>query len=129
MQLLGLLLVAIGNRSFMREYWTTLGATIYYPTSVENPYEYPLILEHELVHVRQWRRWGLLFSISYLLLPLPFGLAWFRWRWEREAYLVQLHSADDPHAAADAIARRLFADYGWPWPRPWMRRWFEQQLR
>lgn len=128
MKVLGVLLRAIGNRRFMQEYWTTLGATIYYPSSVVEPYAHWLILEHELVHVRQWRDWGILFSISYVLLPLPIGLAWFRWRWEREAYLVQLRAAHDPHSTADAIARRLFADYGWPWPRPWMRRWFENQI-
>ena len=46
---------------------------------------------HELVHVRQWRRWHVLFWIGYLLLPLPIGLAWCRWRFEREAYLEELY--------------------------------------
>jgi len=128
MRAAGLLLLGIGNREFMQRYWTTLAHTVYYPASVGDPLAHPDILEHELVHVRQWERWGVLLWISYLLLPLPFGLAFFRWYWEREAYLVQLLRAPDQPREIARVVDALWFGYGWPWPRPWMRRWFERRL-
>ncbi len=121
-----LALRALGNRAFMQRYWTTIGRTIYYPECVTDPLAYPVVLEHELVHVRQWRRFGVLMWLSYLLLPLPIGLCWFRFRWEREAYLVELAHADDRGAEITRIVDALWFGYGFPWPRRWMRRWFER---
>lgn len=115
------------NPGFMR-YWTTLGRRIYFPSGVEDPYHHPQIMEHELVHVAQWDRWGWFFVASYLLLPVPFGLAWFRWRWEREAYMVQLRSVRPEflEVQIDRVVDRLWCDYLWTWPRPLMRRWFRR---
>jgi hypothetical protein len=113
------------NRAFMGRYWTTLGRTVYYPTSVSDPFAHADILEHELVHVRQWQRFGLWMWLSYLLLPLPFGLAWFRFRWEREAYLVEISRAEDREREIDRVVDALWHGYGWPWPRSLMRRWFQ----
>jgi hypothetical protein len=121
-----LLLRALGNRAFMERYWTTLGRTIYYPSCVTEPLAHPVVLEHELVHVRQWRRWGLWMWFSYLCLPVPVGLAWFRFRWEREAYLVELAHARDRAREIDRIVNTLWYGYAFPWPRRWMRRWFER---
>jgi hypothetical protein len=123
-----LALHGVGNRMFMARYWTTIGSTIYYPACVSDPLAYPTVLEHELVHVRQWRRWGLWMWLSYLLLPLPVGLCWFRFRWEREAYLVELAHAPSGPARDREITRivdALWYGYAFPWPRSWMRRWFE----
>ena len=125
------LLWLLGNRRFLEEYWITLGRTVHYPASVRDPYQHPQVIEHELVHVRQWERWGVLLWISYLFLPLPFGLAWFRWRWEREAYLIDLAARtgrEDRARAVDRVVETLWTGYGWPWPRRWMKRWFERQL-
>lgn len=112
---------------FLRHAWTTIGRTIYAPVWVDvaGPIgAYREIIEHELVHVAQWRRWWILFPLSYLLLPLPIGMAWCRWRWEREAYLVQIRAG----ATVDAVVDTLWRRYGWPWPRAWMRRWFWRAL-
>ena len=127
MRLIGALLRAVGNDRFMECYWTTLARTIYFPRGVTDPLEHREALEHELVHVRQWERWGVYLWLTYLFLPLPFGLAWFRWRWEREAYLVQIANARDPQCEIERVVAVLWAGYGWPWPKPWMRRWFEKQ--
>jgi hypothetical protein len=126
MRAAGVLLRGIGNRDFNARYWTTVGRTVYYPTSVSDPLAHPDILDHELVHVRQWQSWGVLMWASYLLLPLPFGLAWFRFRWEREAYLVQIARADDREREIERVVQVLWYGYGWPWPRASMRKWFEQ---
>lgn len=124
MRLLALLLPAAGTRGFMERYWTTLARTVYYPTSVRDPLAHLDVLEHELVHVRQWQRWGVLMWISYALLPLPFGLAWFRFRWEREAYLSQIERAADREREIERVVNVLWYGYGRPWPRSWMRSWF-----
>lgn len=126
MRAAAVLLRGIGNREFHQRYWTTLGRTVYYPTSVHDPLAHPDILDHELVHVRQWQRFGPLLWLSYALVPLPFGLAWFRFRWEREAYLVQIERAADREREIERVVQTLWSGYGWPWPRPWMRRWFER---
>jgi hypothetical protein len=129
MDVLAWLLRPLGARDFLSHFWTTIGRTIYYPTRVADPFAHPDVLEHELVHVRQWQRWGVLFWISYVLLPLPFGLAWFRFRWEREAYLVQLARATDRDREIARIVDALWFGYARPWPRSWMRRWFERKAR
>jgi hypothetical protein len=126
MQACAVLLRPIGNHVFMQHYWTTIGRTIYYPACVADPLAHPIVLEHELVHVRQWQRWGVLMWLSYLLLPVPFGLCWFRFRWEREAYLVELAHAPDREREITRIVDALWYGYGFPWPRRWMRRWFER---
>ena len=126
MRAAALLLRVIGSRGFMERYWTTVGRTVYYPSCVRDPYAHPDVLAHELVHVRQWERWGVLLWASYLLLPLPFGLAWFRWRWEREAYLAQIEHAEDRAREIERVVNALWFGYGRPWPRAWMRRWFER---
>jgi hypothetical protein len=128
MRACALALRGVGNRVFMARYWTTIGSTIYYPACVSDPLAHPIVLEHELVHVRQWRRWGVLMWLSYLLLPLPIGLCWFRFRWEREAYLVELAHAPDREREITRIVDALWFGYGFPWPRPWMRRWFERTV-
>lgn len=124
MKVLGFLLRAVGNKRFVTGYWTTLFRTIYYPTRVVDPYVYHVTLKHECVHIAQWDKWNILFSISYLLLPMPFFLAWFRWRWEREAYLVNIRAAVDRELAIERIVDSLWTGYGWPWPRKRMRKWF-----
>jgi len=126
MRVAGVLLRGIGNRTFLERYWTTVGRTVYYPSSIADPLVHRDILEHELVHVRQWQRFGLWMWVSYLLLPLPFGLAWFRFRWEREAYLIQIARAADREQEIERIVQVLWHGYGWPWPRPLMRKWFHE---
>ncbi len=128
MRTCGVLLRLVGNPRFQTEYFTTIGRTIYYPTTVQDPLAYADVMEHELVHVQQWRRYGPLFSVSYLLLPVPVLLAWCRWRWEREAYLIQLRAANDAEATIAWAVDRIWRDYAFPWPKPWMRRWFRRAV-
>jgi len=128
MRFLGALLVVVGNRRFVSHYWTTLGRTIWYPTTVDDPYRYVTLIRHECVHVSQWRKWNVLFWLTYLMLPLPIGLAWFRWRWEREAMLVNIRAAYDPAREIERCVNALWREYAWTWPKKRMRKWFLEHV-
>jgi hypothetical protein len=128
--------VTLGAQShYLDRYVTTLWHTIYVTGDWEaRPIEERYAtLRHELVHVRQFERWGVLMAIAYLLLPLPLGLAWFRMRFEREAYEETLrvwHELGGRAAAerrrAHVIAQFTSGAYGWMWPFPRaMERWFD----
>ncbi len=91
------------------------------------------VVEHEFHHVIDFERWGVLFAVSYLLLPVPFVFAWFRWRWEREAFLYQIvHYGRhiDDWTDADGNKRLGVVSVLWSsylcWPRAWMRAWFRK---
>uniref|UniRef100_A0A6M3KYG0 Uncharacterized protein n=2 Tax=viral metagenome TaxID=1070528 RepID=A0A6M3KYG0_9ZZZZ len=123
---------------FMRRAWTTIGSrTIYAPTTVPqakiDDYNngwthslngHPRPLEHEMIHTRQAKRYPIIWQVSYLLLPVPVLFAWFRWRWEREAYLndITKYGRD-----VDEVVDVMWSIYGWCWPKPLMRRWFKRR--
>ena len=128
--------VTFGAQSaYLDRYVTTLWRTVYVPDDWEaRPIEERwATLRHELVHVRQFERWGLVMAVSYLLLPLPLGLAWFRMRFEREAYEESLRvwhqlggRAACERLRAHVIAQFTSGSYGWMWPFPQaMGRWFD----
>ena len=128
MKALGVFFRVFGNKRFMSNYWTTIRDTIYYPTTVTDPYRYVQIIAHECVHVEQWRKWRVLQSFSYIFLPVPVLFAWCRWRWEREAYLVTIGFAPNKEREIERIVHDLWHDYLWPWPRKWMRKWFRAHV-
>lgn len=109
--------------------WVTIGPrTIWAPAHValDRLDVYEATIRHELVHIQQARRYPLVWQVSYLLLPVPVVLAWCRWRWEREAYLVQLRAGA---MTVEEVVSVLWRRYAWPWPRPWMRRWLARAVR
>jgi hypothetical protein len=130
-------LVTLGGQShYLDGYVTTIGRTIYVPLDWEDrpAASQADTLLHELVHVRQFRRYGFVpMSIAYLLLPLPLGLSWCRMRLEREAYeeTIRCAFARGGRAATDAIRARVVEQftsgaYGWMWPFPRrVERWFD----
>jgi hypothetical protein len=61
------------NRSFMTEYTTTIGSTVYFPDQYyyEQPVSAARTLAHEGVHIKQSKRVGAVwFALTYLF-PLP----------------------------------------------------------
>jgi hypothetical protein len=125
-----------GQRHYLDRYVTTLGRTIYVTPDWEEREEpdRAITLCHERVHVAQFRRYGLIpMAIAYLLLPLPFGLAWCRTRLEREAYAetVRRTYRASGRVGTDAlrahvIAQFTSASYGWMWPFPRaVGRWYD----
>jgi len=124
---------------YLSTYVTTIGRTIYVPDDWERwPIESRVeILRHELVHVAQFARYGLVpMAIAYLLFPLPVGLAWCRMRLEREAYEETLRAAYERggKAACDALRdeitlRFVGPDYLWMWPfRRDTERWLDEAI-
>jgi hypothetical protein len=124
---------------YLSTYVTTIGRVIYVPSEWERwPIESRVeILRHELVHVAQFERFGLIpMAIAYLFLPFPVGLAWCRMRLEREAYeeTLRVAVARGGRAAAEALRpeiRRRFLgpDYLWMWPFPRaVDRWLDRAI-
>lgn len=67
MKFLGVLLFF--NKGFMTQYITTIGYTVYVPTEQQykaNPEMYLDVLTHEFVHMMDYKKYKLLFSLSYL---------------------------------------------------------------
>ena len=109
---------------FMEEWWTTLGNTIYYPTEIKDPMveNCKICREHELVHVRQFQRYGWLIMLcGYLLFPLPIIFSG-RWYIERWAWLIDI---DAKACSCKYSADLLWSAYAWAWPRKEMLAWFE----
>lgn len=119
-----------GQDRYLSEYVTTLGHTIYVPDgwSERSALSRYTVLRHEVVHVRQFERWGWAgMVLLYGLLPFPIGLAYGRARLEWEAYAetlrvtAELHGLDaacDPRLHDEIVARFTGPDYAWMWPFP-----------
>ncbi len=117
------------NIKFMSVYTTVINRDVYYPSSwgifdLDNDRHvtsHAVTFEHEFVHVEQRKKWKILWQLTYLFFPVPFFFAWGRWRWEREAYKVNLRNG----RSIDSVVNTLWK-YGWPWPKSWMKKWFEE---
>ena len=132
------LLTLGGQSQYLDGYVTTIGRRVYVPRDwdARPAAERYLVLLHERVHLRQFRRFGLpLMAVLYLLFPLPFGLAWARMRLEREAYEETLHATAawygraavcDPAFRAHIVEQFVSGAYGWMWPfRGAIERWYD----
>lgn len=119
-------IVTLGAASeFMTGYNTTVGNTIYTPSSWDTK---PLVeraveIRHERTHMRQARKYGRIgFSLLYLFVFLPIGLAYFRARFEFEAYVEQMHACREYGLPIDNVFREHVISkftspiYGWMFP-------------
>jgi hypothetical protein len=117
------------NKSFMTNYTTTIGSTVYYPSESfvkVRPVSASVVLLHELVHIKDAHKmskplFGFLYLtpqvLALLLLPLLFVLSWkivlplvvlmalpipsfFRMYFEKRAYMTSLY-------AINALGKRL----------------------
>jgi hypothetical protein len=130
-------LVTLGEQSaYLTRYVTTIGKTIYVTPDWEERAlaDRYVTLLHERVHVEQFRRWGVvLMGLAYILLPVPVGLAWFRMRWEREAYEVTVRATYALYGRlgverirAHVCRQFTSGSYGWMWPFPKaIARWYD----
>lgn len=106
------------NKTFMTEYITTIGSTVYFPSRKyidSRPLSSSIILMHEMVHINDSKKLGFLYPLLYLspqilcpilglifllfswklalfslifLLPFP---AYFRMKFEKRAYFASLY--------------------------------------
>jgi len=137
-----LVLVTFGGmRAYLAGYQTTIRRTVYVTADWDerDDLERYVTLRHEAVHLRQFRRWTLPgMALLYVLLPLPLGLAWFRARFEMEAYAESIRAAAEVwgpmHPRTPAFRERIISQflgpsYGWMWPfRGALERWYDRVL-
>lgn len=129
------------QRHYMTRYHTVIGDTLYVPEAWQTMTDVArvILLRHERVHLRQRRRYGLVpFALLYLLPIFPLGLAWFRARFEWEAYretlratadLRGLAALEDPLLRREIVRRFVSGDYGWMWPfSRTIERWYDQAI-
>ena len=124
--------------TFMVDFITTIGFTVYVPDCWASMTDGNrlIVLRHERVHMRQRVKYGsFLFSFLYLFCPLPAGLAYFRMKFEREAYEETLQAtydvyqsyANTPKFKEEIIRNFTGPAYFWMWPFPKsMRSWFDR---
>lgn len=83
-----------------------------------------LTLVHERRHVFQCDCWSTPIMIFlYLLMPLPIGLAYFRYKFEREAVLDEVAYGKRLGLiiySSDIIDSLTGAAYVWMWPKAWV---------
>lgn len=137
-----LMCISFGQmRTFMVDFVTTLGTTVYVPTKWET---WPVpskmaVLRHERVHMRQAKKYGrVLYSFLYLFVPLPIGLAYYRMLFEKEAYTESLRAYADYYgvdslrggASRNSMVRHFTtAEYMWMWPfKKRMEKWYDNEV-
>ena len=124
------------QKSFMTTYTTTVGNTIYTPSSWGTRSEPSRIItvRHEVVHFRQADK-NFLFGFLYLFVFFPVGLAYYRMRYEQEAYeesmraIAHLYGADALRKAdrERIVSHFTSADYFWCWPfRKSVEKWYDE---
>ncbi|NVB77529.1 MAG: hypothetical protein HOV81_03960 [Kofleriaceae bacterium] len=137
-----LVVVTFGRmRSYLDSFQTTIGKTVYVTADWDDwdaDARY-VTLRHEAVHLRQFRRYTLpVMAVLYVLLPLPTGLAYFRARFEMEAYAETIRAAAEVYGPAHVRTERhrkyvidqfMGPSYGWMWPfRRSLERWYDRIL-
>lgn len=124
---------------FLENFATTLGPVQAYPRSWPALREGTLVHESRHTHQARWFGLGIhpwvglpLMGLFYLLLPLPLGLAYFRYRLELDAdrakwkfWLAGGRTPDEVRARAKKFAETITGvAYAWSWPRKWAVRGF-----
>ncbi len=124
------------QRAFLTTFTTTVGYTVYVPDAwlVWSDRARIAILRHERVHMSQKKRLGFWFSVSYLLLWFPCLWAYFRMKYEMEAYEESMRVLWEYQGERAFTADYRFrmirhfttAEYCWTWP--WKKRiekWYD----
>lgn len=123
--------------SFMDHFTTTIGTKVFVP-SEWNTYSQQskmIILRHERVHMRQAKAYGILwFSFLYLMVFFPVFLAYFRAKFEKEAYAETIRAYHDYGYSLDDNTKKQIVSYftgpsyGWMWPFPKsLNAWYEEE--
>lgn len=134
-----LLILSLGMmRTFMQSFTTVVFFKVFTPESWDTQ-DRIATLKHERVHMRQLKRYGRLwFTVSYLFLWFPIGLAYYRKKYEQEAYEESMrHFAskhgitwiESEHYREQMISHFTSAQYLWTWPfRGQIEEWFDDAV-
>ncbi len=114
-----------------KRFTTTLGNIVFFPAGWErygtpHPQDVSTV-RHEGKHIQQYERLGggnvwlgtVIMLFLYLFVPLPLGLSWFRYVFEREAYCESLKSNRELGLVSriDEYTEALTGPaYLWAWP-------------
>lgn len=136
-----LYLLTFGRQNtFMTDFTTTIGFTIYTPSGWMgwSPTTQAVILRHERVHMRQQRKYSrVLFGLLYLFIFFPLGLAWYRAKFEMEAYEESLRANHEygmditgPALKANIVGQFTSGNYAWMWPfRGYVEHWYDDAVK
>jgi hypothetical protein len=111
--------IKLWNPAFMEQFTTVLGYSVYMPISVRDTLVGYEVLRHEAVHMRQFKKWWLLQTISYGILPIGPS---FRAYWEYQGYLENIKVRSElGWPMGDAYIDWLVSQftgraYLWMWP-------------
>ncbi len=126
--------------TFQTKYITVIGCTMYVPEGWGSYADATrmIILRHERVHMRQRRALTIpLYLFLYLCCPLPAFLAYFRTRFEMEAYEETIRATVELLPTGyEAVMKQAFKDkivndfigpgYCWMWPfRKCIEGWYD----
>lgn len=137
-----LLIITFGQmKSFMTKFTTTMGYTVFTPYNwgQRSDRSRVVTLMHERIHMRQRQKYGmLLFGFLYLFVAFPIGLAYFRMKFEKEAYEESLRVTALvagvelllTHAHRESYIQHFTtAQYFWMWPfRGSIGRWYDETV-
>jgi hypothetical protein len=125
--------------SFMSGFTTTIGYTVYTPSTWDDRsyLSRAETLRHESVHMQQLARMGWPgFLFMYLIFVLPGGLALGRFLLESEAYEESLRAVADYYGVEalrdedlrkNTVGHFVGAEYFWMWPfRKNVERWYDE---
>jgi hypothetical protein len=130
MRVVGVLL-RFTTPDFMSSYATTIANTVYIPRAWIEAGRVEKVLEHELVHVRQWQRGWILFWFLY-------ALPWKRALLELEAYeedfkrWAKTNGGKVPAHQIEWVTNVLTDSryvWAWPFPKSALRRRVEAAVR
>jgi hypothetical protein len=134
-----LLILSFGQFKTFMSFHTTIGKTVYLAKAWEQSSDLAKleVLTHEAVHIRQFKSAWIFMMIAYIFLPIPIGLAYCRWMYEREAYLVGLKTLlkfgwgreQIPYYVDHVLSNLGGPAYFWCWPKAWMKSWFDEQVK
>ena len=140
----GLKVITFGKMTnFMEHYSTTIGYTLYVPANWMDWTDVTrmVTLRHERVHMRQKKKYGFFFFILYTFVFFPTLLAYFRMKFEKEAYeetmraICELNPMGNVVIMSAAYKARMLSQftgpaYFWMWPfKKSLDSWYEKTLK
>ena len=123
---------------------TTIGRRVFFPAgwSIKNAGAMDYThLRHEAKHVRDNIRLGggsaaigtFIMGFLYLFVPLPIGFAWFRYKFEREAYAESYYASKKAGFVPDTkqyVELLSGPQYLWAWcKKKDVQRWFKENCK